>query len=180
MSRLPRVTRDSLAPADQAIWDGIAAHRSAELGGPYGVLMNIPPLAARVAALEDYFRFDAELSEADRELVVLAAVREAGAHYAWARHEVRGNQVGVRPAAIEALRANGSLDGLTPREQLLAEIARSLLRTRTLSDALFARAMGELGQRQLIEVTTLVGHYGLVGLMLTGFKVAAPEGARTF
>ena len=180
MSRLPTVNRDALPAEDQAIWDHIAAARSPQLGGPYGVLINVPPLAKRVADLEDYFRLEAELSAIDREIVILAAVREAGAHYAWARHEARGNQVGVRPEAIEVLRAHGGLDGLTERERLLAEIPRALLRTRTIPNDLFQRALAELGRRQLIEVVTLTGHYALVGLLLTGFDVPAPEGAQTF
>ena len=180
MARLPIVQRETLSAEDQAIWEQLAATRSPQLGGPYGVLMHHPPLAARVGALEDYFRGEAELSEIDRELIVLAAVREAGAHYAWARHEARGKQVGVRPEAIEILRAHGSLDGLTDRERLLVEMVRTLLRTRTLPDDLYARVESELGRRRLIEAFILVGHYNMVGLLLTGFDVPPPEGAQTF
>src|SRR5581483_2474019 len=87
--RLPAVTRDALTPDEQAIWDRIDAVRPG-FRGPYGVLIHVPVLAERVAALEDYFRFDAALPAADRELVVLAVVREAGARYAWVRHEAAG------------------------------------------------------------------------------------------
>ena len=56
MSRLPAINRDALAPDDQAVWDRIAAVRTG-VRGPFGVLMHVPALAGRVAALEDYFRF---------------------------------------------------------------------------------------------------------------------------
>ncbi len=171
--RLPRVTRDALAPDEQAIWDRIDAVRPG-FRGPYGVLIHVPRLAERVAALEDYFRFEAALPAADRELVVLAAVREAGARYAWVRHEAAGRQAGVRPEAIEILRAHGATDGLTPRESLLVEIAHALLRTRTLSDELFGRGLAELGERQLVEVVTLVGHYNMIGFIANGFDVQPP------
>jgi len=183
MSRLPSVKREDLSPDDQKIWDRIAAVRvgvRTGAGGPFGVLMHLPALADRVAALEDYFRFDAALPAADRELVVLAAAREMGARYAWVRHEARGREVGTRAEAIETVRANGSLDKLTPRERLLVEIVRSLLRERRLSDELFARALAELDRQQLIETVTLTGHYGLVALVVNGFDVPPPAGSVTF
>jgi 4-carboxymuconolactone decarboxylase len=180
MTRIPRATRETIAPEHQAIWDRLGAVRSPQLPGPYGILMHLPQLAERVGAVEDYFRFDAALSAADRELVVLTAAREMGARYAWARHEARAREVGVRPETIEILRAQGSLDGLTPRERLVVEVARALLRTRGIPDDLFGRALAELGQRQLIEAVVLLGHYGIVGLVLNAFDVPPPEDTPTF
>jgi 4-carboxymuconolactone decarboxylase len=179
MSRLPAVSRDALDPQAQAVWDRIAAVRGG-VRGPFGVLIHVPPLAGRVAALEDYFRFEAALPEVDRELVILAAAREMGARYAWVRHEHRGREAGMRPEAIEVVRALGPLDGLTAREALLVEITRSLLRTRALPDELFARGLAELGERQLVELVALVGHYGLVGFVLNAFAVPPPDDSPTF
>jgi len=175
MTRLPWLDRAELDPKAQAIWDGIAAVRSPTMRGPFGILMHIPELADRVAHLEDYFRFDAELPADDRELVTLATTREVGARYPWARHEIRAREVGVRPEAIDVLRANGDLDGLTPHEQILAEVVRALLRTHAIPADLYARAEAELGRRKLIEVVTLTGHYGTVGLLVGAFEIPAPE-----
>lgn len=146
MSRLPGVNRESLAPEDQTIRDRIAAVRPG-VRGPYGVLMHVPGLAGRVANLEDYFRFNAALPAADRELVILATAREMEAHFAWARHEARGIEVGTRKEAIEAVRAKGDLEGLMPRERLLVEIVQGLLPTWHLSDELYTRGIAELGRQ---------------------------------
>jgi 4-carboxymuconolactone decarboxylase len=172
-----------LSPEDRAIWERIAAIRTGVRtggGGPFGILMHVPGLADRTAALEDYFRFDAALPAADRELVILATSREMDARYPWTRHEVRGREVGTRAAAIEAVRANGGLEALTPRERLLVEIVRALLRTRSLPDDLFARGLAELGRRELIEAVALAGHYTTVGLLVSAFAVPPPDESRTF
>ncbi len=179
MSRLPDVNRDALAPGDQAIWDRIAAVRTG-VRGPFGVLMHVPALADHVAALEDYFRFNAALPAADRELVIMVTAREMGARYPWARHEARGREVGTREEAIEAVRLNGTLEQLTARERLLVELVRSLLRTRALPDELYTRAVAELGRQQLIETVALAGHYSLIGLTVNAFDVAPPENSPTF
>lgn len=182
MSRLPAVDREALAPEDQAIWDRIAAVRTGlrDGAGPFGVLMHAPALADRIAALEDYFRFESALPGADRELIVMATAREMNARYAWVRHEARGREEGTRPEAIEVVRANDGLDELTAREQLLVEVTRSLLRARTIPEELFNRAMNELGQKQLVELVALAGHYSLIGLVLVGFDVPPPDHARSF
>lgn len=49
MSRLPTVSRDALAPEDQAVCDRIAAVRTS-VRGPFGALIHVPKLADRVAA----------------------------------------------------------------------------------------------------------------------------------
>ncbi len=179
MSRLPGVNRESLSPEDQIIWDRIAAVRPG-VRGPYGVLIHVPGLAERVANLEDYFRFNAALPAADRELVILTTARDSDAHFAWARHEPRGLEVGTRKEAIEAVRSKGDLEGLMPRERLLVEIVQSLLRTRSLSDELYSRGMAELGRQQLLETITLTGHYSLIGLVINGFDVRLPDDTPTF
>src|SRR4051794_16352497 len=150
MSRLTPRERDGLTPEGQAVWDRIAGVRGGGRG-PFGVLIHVPPLADRGRALEDYFRFDSELPAADRELVILVAAREMEARYAWARHEHRAHEEGTSQKAIDAVRANGSLDGLERRERMLVDIARGLLRTRRLTETQYAQALAEFGERQLIE-----------------------------
>jgi 4-carboxymuconolactone decarboxylase len=179
MSRLPPINPDALTSEDKAVWDRIAAVRTG-VRGPFGVLMHVPTLADRVAALEDYFRFNAALPAVDRELVIMATAREMGARYPWARHEARGREVGTRPEAIEAVRANGMLEQLTPRERLLVEIVRTLLRTHALPEELYTRGLAELGRQQLVETVALAGHYSLIGLTVNAFEVAPPDSSPTF
>jgi alkylhydroperoxidase family enzyme len=179
MSRLPPPDRATLTPDDQAIWDRIAAARSGgTMRGPSSVMMHVPQLAGRVMEVEDYFRSDAELPATDRELVILATVREWGARFAWARHEARAREVNLRSEVIEALRKQGSLDALSPRERTLAELVRSLLHTGELSDDLYQQAVDELGTRQLVETVGLVGNYCTIGLFIKAFRI--PEDSPTF
>jgi len=146
--------------------------------GPSAVLMNIPELANRVMTLENYFRTDADLPAADRELVILATVREMGARFAWARHEARAQEAETRPEAVEVLRRQAPLDGLTQRERTIVELSRTLLRTHALPQDLYDRAKQELGEKQLIEVIVLMGQYSMIGLIIQGFAI--PEDGKTF
>jgi 4-carboxymuconolactone decarboxylase len=179
MSRIPRANRDELSVEHQKIWDHIHAARSGG-GGPYSMLLHVPPLAGHLAATEDYFRLDSGLPDADREVIILAAARQLGAHYPWTRHEIRAHKANISGEVIEALRANAPLDRFSGRQKLLVELTRTLLRDHRLSDELFARAEKEFGRAQLIEAVGLLGHYFTIGLIVNAFEVQAPQGSKTF
>ena len=82
---------------------------------------------------------------------------------------------GTRPEAIAVVQDERPTSALTPREAVLVDTVRALFRTRRLTAAEFARAEAELGRPALIEVVTLAGYYGLVGLILNAFEVELPR-----
>jgi 4-carboxymuconolactone decarboxylase len=179
MARIPRAKREDLPAEHQKIWDHIHAARSGG-GGPYSMLMHSPAMAQHIAATEDYFRTSSLLPDADREIIILTAAREVDARYAWARHEIRANNVGVPPEVIEALRAKAPLDKFTGKERLLVEFTRTLMHEHTLSDDLFARMESEFGRAKFIETVGLLGHYITIGTVIRMFDVEPPEGSKTF
>jgi 4-carboxymuconolactone decarboxylase len=179
--RLPTIKREDLSPENQQRWDRITAGRSGGGGGgPYSALIHAPLLADLLAMAENYYRKDAALAEADRELVILATAREFETHYPWTRHEIRGRQVGLREEAIETIRAHGSLEKLMPRERLLVEIVRSLLHQHRLSNEIFTLALAELGPQKFVELVALIGHYSTIGSVANAFDVRPPDGSKTF
>jgi 4-carboxymuconolactone decarboxylase len=172
--RLNPVAREDLSPTDQATWDAIAASHRGGVRGPFAALIHAPELAGRVSHLEDYFRGGGMgLPDGDRELVILATVREAAARFGWVVHERRAREVGTRHEAIEVLRSMGETDGLAPREKLLVDLSRTLSRARHIPDELYALAVKELGEKTLLETVVLVGHYCMIGLVINGFEVPA-------
>jgi len=176
MTRIPEPARETLTSEGRAVYDGIARSRGA-LRGPYGVLLNHPALAERVAQLGEQLRFRSLLSGADRELAILAAGREHEAPYEWAAHEPIALREGTRPEAIATVREAGATASLRPREALIVDTVRMLLREHRLTDAQFARAEAELGRRALLELVTLAGYYGMIAGILNAYEVDLPAGA---
>lgn len=179
MSRLPAAKRDDLTPEHQQIWDRIHATRSGG-GGPYSMLMHSPAMAQYFAATEDYFRNESLLPDADREIMILAAARELEARYAWCRHEIRAQKLGVDPKIIEALRAKAPIDDFTGRERLLIEFTRTLVHDHTVPEPMFARMAREFGRAKFVEAVGLLGHYMTIGTVIRLFEVKVPEGIKTF
>ena len=175
MTRVPEPTRDQLDPDGRAVYDQIATSRGA-LRGPFGVLLNHPPLCERVGALGEQLRFRSGLPAADRELAILTVGREIEAAYEWVAHEVIARREGTRPEAIAVVRDGRPTAGLTPREAVIVDTVRALYRARRLTEAEFARAEAELGRRNLVELVTLAGYYGMIGGILNAFDVDLPPG----
>lgn len=179
MSTIPPAGREKLTSEQQAIWDRVFSGRNTG-GGPYGTLMHVPEMAECFSLVEGYFRDRGTLAKPDKEMIILAVARELGARFPWSRHEIRAREVGVRTEALETLRANGSPDGLTHHEKTVIEMARSLVRERGLSEALFARAQAELGVGPVVEAVGLVGHYNFISMVANTFKLDVPPGTVTF
>jgi 4-carboxymuconolactone decarboxylase len=175
MERWSSVTRESLPAEGQEAWDHIASTRGG-VSGPYQVLIQVPPLAARVADLGTYLRFEGLLDGAERELAILVTAREIGSHYEWVAHEAIGRREGTRPEAIEVVRTLGPTNGLAERERLIVDLVRTLHREHRIPDDLFAAARDAFGQARLVELVGLTGYYSLVALVLVAFQVA-PAGA---
>jgi 4-carboxymuconolactone decarboxylase len=175
MARWSAVTRETLAAEGQAAWDHIASTRGG-VSGPYQVLIQVPPLAARVADLGTYLRFEGLLPGAERELAILTTAREFGSRFEWVGHEAIARREGTRHEAIEVVRVEGPTDGLTERERLIVDLVRALHREHRIPDPLFAAAREALGQAQLVELVGLAGYYGMIALALVGFEVE-PSGA---
>ena len=179
MSRLPKATREALSAEQQKIWDRVFTGRTGG-GGPYSILMHSPAMAQHFAATEDYFRNESLLPDTDREIIILTAAREVNAHYAWTRHEIRAHNVGIRPEAIEAIRARAAVDQFSGREKLLVEFTRTSMRDHELPDQLFARMESEFGLAKFIEAVGLLGHYITIGTVIRMFDVRPPQGSKTF
>jgi 4-carboxymuconolactone decarboxylase len=172
--RLPTVKRENLSPEDAQTWDAIAASHRGSVAGPFGALIQVPALAGRVSDLEGYFRFNGLLTPADRELIVIAVTRELGAAFPFLIHKGLAQSAGAREQAIQVVEAQAATDGLTPREGLLIEMARTLCSAHRLSDELYGRLVAELGEPMLVEAVTLAGHYTMISLVVNSFDVQPP------
>jgi len=177
MTRIPEPTRDALSPEARVVHDRIAQTRGG-VRGPYGVLLHHPVLADLVARLGEQLRFRSGLPGADRELAILAAGREHESAYEWAAHEPIARREGTRPEAIAVVRDRGETTGLQPREALLVDTVRTLLREHRLTAAQFARAEVELGRTGLLELVILAGYYGMIAGVLNAYEVDLPPGDR--
>jgi 4-carboxymuconolactone decarboxylase len=158
MTRIPQLTdRDQLDDEGRDAFDAVAARRGGRVGGPFGVMMHSPQVAARVARLGDYLRFDCVLDPAERELAIISVAREFDAELEWAAHVRLARENGVSDQTVEVVANRGDLAALEPHEAQIVAYVRELLGpAHRVSDATFEAARARLGERGVVDLTALV------------------------
>ena len=175
MPRISSVTRDQLSEEDQQYHDAIVGTRGS-VRGPFGVLLNSPKLAARVADTGAFVRFEFDQPEALKETLIIATAREMKQQYEFAAHARLARQAGVSEDTIKAI-ANGTAPaGLEGDEALLVSYVQELLRNFNVSDATFKAMTDRFGEKDTLHFTVLCGHYLLVAQVLTAFDVELGDG----
>jgi len=175
MARLPNVEREQLKPEDQKYFDEISGSRGS-IRGPYGILLHSPDLAARVADTGAYVRFDFDMPEALKEAVIITAAAHQKSQYEFAAHARLARQAGVSESTIKAIAQGTAPDGLSGDEELLVRYTTELLRNHKISDATFNAVKDKWGERGVVDVTALIGHYLLVAQILAAFDVELAPG----
>jgi 4-carboxymuconolactone decarboxylase len=178
MARLPDLTRDQLKAEDQQYYDAIAGSRGGSVRGPYGVLLHSPDLATRVAHTGTYVRFDLDLPETLKELIIITTAREIQSQYEFAAHARLARQAGLAESTIQAVATGTAPQGLAGEEAILVRYVQELLRHHKISDATFNAVQERYGTQKTVEITALVGHYLLVGQILLAFEVDLPAGIK--
>lgn len=174
MQRFPNPDRESLTPEGQKIWDVIDQTRGG-VWGPYAVLMGVPQLAERVAAVGEYLRFHGSLADIDRELAILVSAEKSNCPFEWAIHEPIALKAGLTKDMLDSIRGSIEPLGFSARQNLIVEVIRELFDTKTLKEESFLRAKAEFGQEQLLEITVIAGFYRMLAFVLNAFDVEIPS-----
>jgi 4-carboxymuconolactone decarboxylase len=179
MARFEDVNRDKLSPRQRQLHDDFLKSRPrATLTGPFAVLINAPEIAEPADKLVNHFRYHSKLGRRLVELVILLVVRDATAQYAWSVHEPHALKEGISQSTIDAIRARKRPNLQRDDEKLIYDIVIELLASKSLSAATFERAKAALGLEGLIEVVSLTGVYGMVGLVINAFDIPPQPGVK--
>jgi 4-carboxymuconolactone decarboxylase len=171
----PITRREQVADPHRPVFDAVAEGRGS-VRGPFSILMYSPVLCRRHLDVGTFLRFNSRLEGDSRELAVIATAREKDCPYIWAAHAPAARQAGISNAVVAIVRDRGELAGLPAAERDIVDYTRQLIRNNTVAPVLFDRLQGRHGVPWLVELTCLIGHYGIVASLLNAFEVApAPD-----
>src|SRR5438067_7875970 len=178
MARLTPITsKNQVASEHHAVVDAIVASRGA-LQGPFTAFLHSPELAARVAHLGAYVRFEGTLDMKVRVLAAMTVAREYEAMYVWGAQTGGARRLGVPEATITAIRENHSR-GVPPEDAQIIDFTRQLLRKHRVDDATFKAMQARFGNDELIQLTTAIGYYSLLAMTVNACELEPAEGAET-
>jgi 4-carboxymuconolactone decarboxylase len=185
MPRLRPLQYADLDAAQTAVWDSIVSSRApgglqlvgddGSLIGPFNAFVHAPEVGRRMSSLGAALRFGTSL---DRRLIEVATCTVGGYWRSefelWA-HRPLAIESGVDADVVAALADGAEPDFEREDEAIVHAIAVQLLRTGRCDDPTFTRGQELLGDAGLVELTTLIGYYCAISLLLNAFEVPAPS-----
>jgi 4-carboxymuconolactone decarboxylase len=176
---MPRVTpisdKSEVALEHQHVVDGVLEVFGA-IRGPHSILLHTPQLDEHALALGNYFRYSSVVKSPERELAIITAAREKDCLYVWAAQVAAGRRGGLREDAITVVRDGGDTAHLEPGESAIINYVRQLFRTNRVDQPAFDALKDGHGVQWLIEMTTVVGYYGMLAGVVNAFELPPPEG----
>lgn len=143
------------------------------LNGPFGIMLHAPELGLPLQELGAAIRYRTSMSARCREIAILVVATAMDSAFEWYAHERVGAHVGLTEEELSSLR---SLEFTSPDavEAAVFRLSVALIQGRRIDDETYAALVRVIGQKQILELTVLVGYYSTLAHMLSVFAVGAP------
>ena len=164
--------RDILSgPRGQGPRTVLLATGAGGLAGPFNAMLYAPDVGHALQELGAAIRFRTRLTPRIREMAILVVAQAWDSAYERLSHEPIGRDAGLTEPEIEALRSGADPGFNDEQERVAHAVVRALTGPADLDDDQYAAAVATLGERSLVELSTLVGYYATLALQLRIFRV---------
>lgn len=174
--RLGRVEREECPQEYLADYDEVIRSRGhKKMANVFATLANSPGAMAVVCPVGAYVRFETGFDAVLRELVILTVANELRCEYEWGHHIEVAEKAGASEALLDkvgtkAIEAEPSPVGETVR------YARLVTRNEPVPDDLADFIMETYGKDGFVDLTVMVGYYGLLARFINTVGIPLEEG----
>ena len=171
--RYHEVPVDDMPTAMRNAFDATMKLRG-QVPGPHKIWLSNPALSETVVPIGAYYQTRSTLTKTEIEIatnVVNGRWRTAYSNY---EHEkIAEDAAGLPAAKVEALIAGLPTAFDEPRQQVVYELAATLVAPRVVPVGMYRRAKTLLGDAGIVDITMLLGWFTGVSLTLAAFDVPA-------
>ena len=111
-------------------------------------------------------------------LAILVTAREHDAQYDWTVNEPAAAADGLEATIIDAVRRNASLTGVGDKEAAIIQLGRELFDAHNVRQETYARALKQLGERDLVDIVGLMAQHAADAVLLAAFDQHLQEGRK--
>jgi|ERR1700722_4723633 len=174
--RIPPLDETDRTAHQQEILDDLVVGPTVNI---YATLIRNPELAANMVRLGRNLRAG-DISERHREIIILRTGCNCDSMYELAQHYRIAASIGMTDEDMERIQLGPDATGWDDFEATLCRAADELHSQHAIGDATWSTLVEHYDERQLIEVTMLVGYYHLVSFVLNTLGVPLETGAARF
>jgi alkylhydroperoxidase family enzyme len=132
-------------------------------------LAHHPKLAKRFLAYNYGLLYASSLDARLRELVILRVAWRTRSTYEWVQHAARAPDHGITPAEIDALGGGAVTDTWSQLESAVLAATDQMIDTYRIDDDTWSRLAKEFDERQMIELTFVIGTYTCLAMAFNSF-----------
>jgi 4-carboxymuconolactone decarboxylase len=142
---------------------------------PFKVYLRSPELATRLEEVSDYVRWGTGQPPRLTELAIMITARQWTNQWIWRGHYRAAVRGGLDPSVGTDLAAGKRPEKMKEDETILYNYATEMYRDKAVSDATYAAAVKQFGEKGLIDLVATMGYYDTVAMTLITAKAVAPK-----
>jgi 4-carboxymuconolactone decarboxylase len=145
--------------ADRFLTDATDAPDAPRLANALGLLLRHPKIAGPWLIYNSVLLGDPTIDARHRELAILRVAWRTGSEYEWVQHVRIAKQHGVTDDEVKSIAGGTYTEGWTPAEADLLTATDELFDDYRIGDDTWERLTAHFDERQLLELTFVVGTY---------------------
>jgi 4-carboxymuconolactone decarboxylase len=177
--RYPALNPDQLSPEQKAYVENLQKpprnNTTALKNPPFKVYMRSPELANKLEAVSDYVRWGTGLQPRLTELAIMITARQWSSQWIWRGHYRAAVRGGLDPSVGADIAAGKRPEKMKEDEAILYNYAMEMYHDKAVSDATYAAAVKQFGEKGLIDLVATMGYYDTVAMTLITAKAVAPK-----
>ena len=175
--RMPEIPAEKMTEAQNKAAAEFAAGRGTPVVGPFVPLLRSPEVMLRAKAMGDYLRFRSVLPPRLSEFAILVTAREWTQGYEWGVHAPIAVKAGLSPEIVKAVAAGTRPAGMTEDEAIVHDFCVELHHNKSVSDAIYAKALAKFGEQGIIALVGINGYYTFLSMVMNVARTPPPKGA---
>jgi 4-carboxymuconolactone decarboxylase len=175
--RMPQLKLEDTTGEQRAMAERMLKQTRSGLTGPFNAMLRSPGMSQGLMDLYLYFRYKTALPRPLVELAILITGREWSAPFEWYMHYPIARTEGVSAELLAELREGKRPAGMKPDETAVYEFSTELLRNHAVSDATYQKILSRFGEKNLVDLTTLVSTYSTYAALLNVNQQKLPPGS---
>ena len=173
--RLPQLKLEDTTGDQRVLAERMIKETRSGLTGPFNPMLRSPEMSQGLMNLYNYFRHNTALPRPLVELAILITAREWSTQFEWFMHYPIARTEGVSAALLADLRQGKRPASMKPDETAVYEFSTELLRNRKVTGATYQQTLTLLGEKNLVDLTTLIGTYATYAALLNVNEVNIPD-----
>ena len=172
MPRIPVISPESpLSESQRSVVNQILGTRGGKIPAPYRFALHCPEITSKWAPLGEEMRLRSTFPDRLQELAIIIAARNWDCDYVFHAHAAHAVKGGIAPSVVDAMVRNEKPSFDKEDELAVYDYCTELYEKHAISDATYERARKLFGVPGVVELTALIGYYGMVSMTLIAHQM---------